>query len=377
MAVSYINILLFTVLSVLCVGESFIRVPLKSRWRNENLRWELKGDALQMAVYHGLDIHLKTQGNVVYYGTIEIGTPPQEFEVVFDTGSSDLWVPSISCPTTFCKGHRRYVGANSTTYVADGAPVNIAYGSGTVVGMRSIDLVSIGPLKIHNQPFAECLMEMSRFDSFDFDGVLGLAFPAIAMVSNVTVYENMLNQRLLANNLFSIYMKRSMWDQDGGEIIFGGWDESKFDSDHLDFIPVISGAYWTFRIDQISAGVKIGERTLAMVDSGSSYIYLEKPIAEKFYNAIKGTNITRISSGVIVDCLALDIMPSLEFTINSKTYSLNPRDYTFLYLFGGSSSCVAHVVPSSSNILGATFLTKFYTVFNVRDSAIAFGRLKN
>ncbi|CAA9995007.1 unnamed protein product, partial [Nesidiocoris tenuis] len=79
---------------------------------------------------------------VVYYGTIEIGTPPQEFEVVFDTGSSDLWVPSISCPTTYCKGHRRYVGANSTTYVADGAPVNIAYGSGTVVGMRSIDLVS-------------------------------------------------------------------------------------------------------------------------------------------------------------------------------------------------------------------------------------------
>lgn len=103
----------------------------------------------------------------MYYGTIEIGTPPQEFEVVFDTGSSDLWVPSISCPTTFCskscryssqerfhgercinifyysEGHRRYVGANSTTYVADGAPVNIAYGSGTVVGMRSIDLVSV------------------------------------------------------------------------------------------------------------------------------------------------------------------------------------------------------------------------------------------
>ena len=111
--------------------------------------------------------------NSQYYGAISLGTPPQDFNVIFDTGSSDLWVlkphlnlierlthncyyqvASVNCDDS-CGRHAEYNSTASSTYVANGTSFDIMYGSGPVSGYQSVDVLDMGGLMVPSQEFAE------------------------------------------------------------------------------------------------------------------------------------------------------------------------------------------------------------------------------
>lgn len=81
---------------------------------------------------------------VVWTGSIQIGNPPKAFKIDFDTGSADLWIPSINCTSAACVPHTKYdPSASSTSISVPNNKLSIRYGDGsTTVGSVWSDVVT-------------------------------------------------------------------------------------------------------------------------------------------------------------------------------------------------------------------------------------------
>ncbi|CAH8256648.1 unnamed protein product [Arabidopsis lyrata] len=220
---------------------------------------------------------LKNYLDAQYYGVIGIGTPSQEFEVIFDTGSSNLWVPSSKCYLSLaCYLHPKYKSTKSKTYIKNGKTCTITYGSGSISGFFSEDNVKVGDLVVKNQEFIEATREGSlTFLLAKFDGLLGLGFQEISVGNAVPVWYNMVDQGLVRDKVFSFWLNRDTEAEVGGEIVFGGVDPAHFKGKHT-YVPVTRKGYWQFNMGDIFVGSNstgfCEQGCDAIMDSGTSLL---------------------------------------------------------------------------------------------------------
>ncbi|KAJ1121241.1 hypothetical protein NDU88_009359 [Pleurodeles waltl] len=292
-----------------------------------------------------------------YFGTIYIGTPGQEFTVLFDTGSSNLWVPSASCTSYACENHKTFNSSQSPTFKSINESLSIGYGSGYLTGVVGSDTVQVGNIMDTNQVFGLAENEDDNFYYTLFDGILGLGYPNISSDGIIPVFDNMWKQKLVQENLFSVFLSSN--EANGSVLILGGYNSSYF-SGSLSWVPVSQEGYWQITMDSVTMNGKTiacNGSCQAIVDTGTSL--LMGPLTD-ILNIQNAIGATQNSGEYAVNCSTMDTLPDIIFTINGKQYPLSPKAYI------DQSSCNSNFQGPSPGfwVLGDVFIREYFTVFD-------------
>ncbi|XP_011189404.2 lysosomal aspartic protease-like [Zeugodacus cucurbitae] len=376
--------LLVTVACLALVAQAtVVQIPLNK----PNQKRYLKNVGAQLAVLRSkyntrpraTDEQLHNYLDVSYYGAITIGTPPQNFQILFDTGSSNLWVPKGPCSgDPACNNHNSYDASKSSTYQANGTAFSIQYGSGSLSGYLVEDTVSVAGLAITGQTFAVATTEPgTTFVDAVFDGIFGMGYQEISNDNVVPPFYNLYKQGLVEKPVFSFYLTRDGTASQGGVLTLGGIDSNHYEG-AITYVPVSSQGYWQFNVDTVYiGGSEFSSGDSAIADTGTSlvavpyylYGYVQELIgAEPNYDG-----------QYFVDCSQVASLPIVSFTIAGTTFSLEGSDYIVkMEAENGEQVCMSAFEDGGTSfwILGDVFIGKYYTVFDLGNNQVGFAKAK-
>ncbi|BES94246.1 Eukaryotic aspartyl protease [Nesidiocoris tenuis] len=318
---------------------------------------------------------LTNNRNSAYYGKIKIGSPGQEFNVLFDTGSADLWVPSRQNQQGICGERNCYDSGSSYTYQPDGRRMTLVYGTGKMIGQLSKDVITIGDLKITGQTFGEALYEDAFLSSpsIHFDGILGLGFPSLSQYALPPFFQAV-KENKFDRNLFSVYLRKNYVE--GSNIIFGGWDDDLIDENEIHWVPLTRALYWQFTMTSMTVGGRstVGSNAQAIADTGTSLIVGPPADIQEIASSLGATQYQGL---YVIENSQIPYLPNITIRLNGRDYVLEPSDY-MVSVDGGDLSVLGFQgMQSDLWILGDVFLSKYYSIYDADQMAVGFAPLRN
>ncbi|EGG03971.1 aspartic peptidase A1 [Melampsora larici-populina 98AG31] len=344
---------------------------------------------------HDNDVHstklfdsTSDKGDIEFYGSIQIGTPPLNFMIDFDTGSSDMWIKSLMCKKNCGKSstnkHMYYNPKVSSTSTDMNQSFKIAYGVGGVSGTMYQDSVTVSGFSVKNQAFASCDMLSEDWINDPADGVLGLAFESIATSHAKPWFYNAMSQNPSLSSpeskMFSFAMGRSASGSYAqSELYIGGQNPSKFKGS-FQYAPLISQTYWQIKLENLycNNGKNLKTKvpitsTTAIIDSGTTYIAAPSDQAKAFWDTIPNSS-TKAGDGFYTFPCGQSVRMTFDFG-NGLELLVNDLDMNLGKVSPGSSRCVGAVFSGETGgdwILGISFMKSYYTTFDFANSRIGF-----
>ncbi|KAJ3321750.1 Vacuolar protease A [Boothiomyces sp. JEL0866] len=304
-----------------------------------------------------------------FYTTTVIVGSNQYLNLDLDTGSSDTWFRSSLCTSSdgSCPLPKEF-DASDSAIVDLHTTFDIAYvdKSGATCEIYLAD-VSLGGFKVKIP--VGLTKTMNGFSKTpERDGLLGLGFNEISKISSALhgSNANWFDSLRLAgdNNVFSFFL--SLSEQDTGELTIGGYDPSRIDGE-IYYFPLSSSNSWEINIKEMKfqIGTQIEQAQIsytdALLDTGSTNIYLEQSVADRI-NSIVGGVYDSNRKNYIIDCKQISDGPDISFVIQDTTFSI-PSTY---YISQASGYCFTRIKPTPAKnvIFGDLFMKAFYTIFD-------------
>ncbi|KAF7297249.1 hypothetical protein MIND_00958000 [Mycena indigotica] len=305
------------------------------------------------------------ENDLEWAGTISIGTPAQKFYIDFDTGSSDLWVPSVHCNSTTCQNKAKYGDSVSSTSHKKSGNFSIFYGDGSAVsGKIFTDTVSVAGIKAHHQYFSAVDNLSSAFESDPIDGILGLGFKSISNLNQNPFFNTANANHTLPANQFSFYLASQE-----SELYLGGANPARYKGD-IEFhdVDAMSG-FWQVR----SGSIKVGGKTAVtgfdtIIDSGTTIMYGPPDAVKQVYANVSGSQLYDTINGFY--SFPCDSMPKLSFNWGGSDWPISAANFNLGKTSQNKTRCIGALAAEDLGLgddvwlLGDSFMKNQYTVFD-------------
>jgi hypothetical protein len=324
-----------------------------------------------------------------YLSNITLGTPPQQFTIVPDTGSSNLWVIDTTCTAQRCTGYpnsgwakRRFDRTASSTFVDSPQTFSIQYGSGSCSGRIGTDVLSFAGMSIQNQKWGYATVIADVFGYQPIDGIMGLGWPDLAVDQLMPPVQNLLPQ--LDMPLFVAWLDHRglvFGDGQGGLITYGAMDTVNCDS-QVNYVPLSSRTYWQFTVAGYTIGDQSTMRNFEVIsDTGTSWIGGPTAEIQKIVTATQA-RYDAANQLYYVPCSAAATLPPMVWTIGGMQYSIPAREYVEDLELGNGNCAITFFAFGGGGfgpawILGDTFIRQYCNIYHVGDGTIGFALAKH
>ncbi|XP_057583131.1 pregnancy-associated glycoprotein 2-like [Hippopotamus amphibius kiboko] len=364
------------ILGLVALSECLVIIPLtkikttRETLRGENLMTHFLEEITDSRSQNATDDPnislqpLRNYQDMYYTGNITIGTPPQEFRVLFDTALSCAWVLSIYCSSPSCGTHNLFNPERSTTLMPTGLSMNIKYSTRTIVGVLAYDTFRIMNLVDVGQPFL-LTESQNGTDSAVFDGVLGLGSPRLGPKMCTPVFDNLKKRGLISQPIFAFYL--SIRKENGSVLMFGGVDHS-YHKGPLRWIPLSTGSFWQVKMNRITMkGVVVGCKRgcQGILNTGTTLLAGPTNLVTIIWKLI---NAMPYGEEYRVPCSNIRSLPSIIFTINGFDYPVPPEAYIWK---GPHNICISRFEGATETwnwletwVLGDAFLRMYLSVYD-------------